>query len=281
MVLGGLTANATITTTTGAKLTSSADSVFSKSKTTQVLSGTTGTVTKLLVKNGSEVKVGDVIAELENVDLNANAQSSAISVQNLNQQLQYSQSKLEDYAISATIDGTITSQTVKVGDWISAGTVISKVSNMDKFEFKIPVDELDISKVSLNSKVYVSIDALPKTVDNPIEGKIEKLPLEGVAVGGVTDYYVTLSIPYVEGLRIGMNASADIVVAESISTLKIPVECVTKENGKYFVEILNGENVERREVEIGIQNTSYYEIISGLKEDDDIVVPQQNIFGLF
>ena len=281
LVLGGLPANATITTSTGAKLTSAADSIFSNAKSTQILSGTTGTVTNLFVKNGSEVKVGDVIAELENIDLAANAQSSAISVQNLNQQLQYSQNKLEDYAISASIDGTITAQNIKVGDWVTAGSLIANVSNMDKFEFKIPVDELDISKITENNKVFISIDALPKTIDNPIEGKVEKLPLEGVAVGGVTDYYVTISIPYVEGLRIGMNASADIVVAESISILRVPVECVSKENGKYYVEVVNGENIEKREVEIGIQNTSYYEIVSGLSINEKVIVLEQNIFDLF
>ncbi len=281
LVLGGLSANATITTSTGAKLTSAADSVFSNTKSTQILSGTTGTVTKLLVKNGSEVKVGDVIAELENVDLTANAQASAISVQNINQQLQHSQSKLEDYAISASIDGTITAQNIKVGDWVTVGALISNVSNMNEFEFKIPVDELDIRKISKSSKVLISIDALPETIENPIEGRIEKLPLEGVSIGGVTDYYVTIVIPYVDGLRIGMNASADIVVSERVSTLRIPVECVSKENGKYYVEVVNGEEIQKREVKIGIQNTSYYEIVSGLSINEKIIVPEQNLFDLF
>ncbi len=280
-VLGGLSANATVTTSTGAKLTSSADSVFTNAKSAQILSGSTGTVINLFVKNGSEVKVGDIIAELENVDLTANAQSSAISLQNLSEQLAYSQDKLEDYAVSASIDGVITSQSIKVGDWVSTGTLISTVSNMEEFEFLVPVDELDISKISLDSKVFVSIDALPKTLDNPIEGKITKLPLEGVTAGGVTDYYVTISIPYVEGLRISMNASADIIVSETLDTLRVPVECVTKENGKYYVEVLDGETIVKREITIGSQNTSFYEILSGLTKGEEVVVPQQNSLNLF
>lgn len=280
-VLGGLKANATVTTANGLQLSSVNDAIFADTKSMQVLSGSTGTVVKLLVKEGTKVKKGDIIAELENVDLAANAQSSAISVQNLNQQLQYSKDKLEDYAISSTIDGTITAQNIKVGDWVSAGTLISTVSNMDNFEFLIPVDELDISKVSLDSKVLVTIDALPKTIDNPIEGKITKLPLEGVAAGGVTDYYVTISIPYIDGLRISMNASADIVVFESLNTLRVPVECVSKENGKYFVEVVKGETVEKREVSVGIQNSSFYEILEGLEKGEEVIVPQQNIFGIF
>ena len=183
--------------------------------------------------------------------------------------------------ISASIDGTITAQNIKVGDWVAAGTLISNVSNMDEFEFLIPVDELDISKVKLENKVLVTIDALPETIDNPIEGKITKLALEGVSMGGVTDYYVTVTIPYVEGLRIAMNASADIIITESLETLRIPIECVKKEDGKYFVEVVNGETVEKREITVGAQNTSYYEVTSGLEKGEEVVVPQQNIFGLF
>lgn len=280
-VLAGLSANATITTQNGAKLTSAADSSFSSAKSEQILSGTTGTITKLLVKNGTEVKPGDVIAELENKDLSANAQSTAISLQNMYQQLEYSQDKLEDYAVSSSIDGTITAQNIKVGDWVAAGTLLSTVSDMNEFEFLIPVDELDICKISLNSKVEVSLDALPETIENPIEGKITKLPLEGVTTGGVTDYYVTIAIPYIEGLRIAMNASADIIIAESEKTLRIPVECVSRENGTYYVEVVNGESIEKRKVELGIQNSSFYEVVNGVNEGEQIILPQQNILDLF
>lgn len=280
-VLQGLPANAIVTTSNGSKLTSAADSKFSSAKSEQILSGVTGTVSKLLVKNGTQIKPGDVIAELENKDLTATAQSSAISLENMYQQLAYSQDKLEDYAISASIDGKITAQNIKVGDWVAAGTLISTVSNMNEFEFLVPIDELDISKVSLDSRVEVSLDALPDTLENPIQGKITKLPLEGVTTGGVTDYYVTVTIPYIEGLRISMNASADIVIAESNEVLKIPVECVSKENGKYYVETLVGETIVKKEVKLGIQNSSFYEIVSGLTEGEEIILPQQNLLSLF
>ena len=280
-VLDGWKANATVVASSGSAIKSANDGTFTSSKANQILSGSTGTVTKLYVKDGAEVKKGDVIAELQNLDLTANVQSSSISVDNLNQQLEYSQSKLEDYAISATIEGVITAQNIKVGDWVSTGTLVSTVSNMETFEFLVPVDELDISKVSKENKVLVSIDALPETIENPIEGKITKLSLEGVTVGGVTDYYATVEIPYVEGLRIAMNASADIVISESLQTLKVPVECVTKESGKYYVEVINGEEKVKREVQVGIQNSSYYEIIDGLTAGEEIYLPQQNLLSIF
>lgn len=276
-VLGGLTASATITTSSGISVKSINTAVFSTVKSTQLLSSSTGNVMKLYVKENTEVKIGDVIAELQNLDLSANAQSSVISVENLSQQLEYSQNKLQDYTIRASIDGTITAQNIKVGDWITTGNLICTVSNMDNFEFLIPIDELDISKISLDNKVLITLDALPETIEAPIVGRITKLPLEGVSAGGVTDYYITISLPYVDGLRIAMNASADIIVEQSLNTLRIPVECVSKENGKYYVEVVNGEEIQKREIKVGIQNASYYEIISGLTKGESIIVPQQQI----
>ena len=281
-VLDGLKAEATIKTVSGIELTSSEPSYFESAKDSQILSGSTGKVVKLFVKDGQEIHVGDVIAELENEDLNDSVQNTDISIANLQQQLNYSQSKLSDYVIKSDISGTITSQNIKVGDWVQAGSIVSTISDMDTFEFKIPVDELEISKVKLDSPVSVTVEALEQTLNNPITGEVSKLPLEGVSAGGVTDYYVTIKIPYVDGLLIGMNADADIIIKESLNVVRIPIECVEKENGKYYVQIVegsSGDKLTKREVEVGIKDSNYYEITSGLQEGEAVFVPEQGISG--
>ena len=202
----------------------------------------------------------------------------------MQQQLSHTQSKLSDYVIKASISGTITSQPIKKGDWVSAGTIFSTISDLDTFEFKVPVDELDISKVNLDSKVMVTLDALENTKDNPIVGKITKLPLEGVSNGGVTDYYVTVEIPYIEGLLIGMNADADITIKERLNVIRAPIECIDKDEGKYYAELLeenaSGDKSTRKvEVEVGIKDSNYYEIVSGVNIGDKLIVPEQGIIG--
>ncbi len=281
-VLDGLRAEASIKTLSGIELTSANPSYFAAARDTQVLSGSTGKVTKLYVKEGQEIKEGDIICELQNEDLNDSIQNTNISIKNLEQQLEYSESKLADYVIRADMAGTITSQKVKEGDWIQVGMTLCTISDLDTYEFKLPIDELDISKVKLNTKVKVTLDALEETKDNPIEGTIVKLPLEGVTVGGVTDYYVTVQIPYVEGLLIGMNADGDITIKESLNATRIPIECVEKEDGKYYVQLVtgvSGDTIVDREVEIGIKDNNYYEITKGLESGDKVVLPEQGIVG--
>ena len=71
------------------------------------------------------------------------------------------------------------------------------------------------------------------------------------------------------------------MILESLQTLKVPIECVTKESGKYCVEVINGEEKVKREVQVGIQNSSYYEIIDGLTAGEEVYLPQQNLLSIF
>lgn len=274
--LSGLKAKASISTNDGAKITSANTANFSKKVASQVLSNATGEVSKLYVKNGQYVKAGDVIAEIKNDDISANLQTATVSLQNAYEQLAYAKDKLEDYTIVAPISGTITAQSIKIGDIVSAGTLITTVSNTSEYEFKIPVDELDISSVSLDKKVLVTIDAIPETENEPIVGRISKIPLEGVTVGGVTDYYVTIAIPQTENLRISMNASAEIILNESSDVLMLPIEALEKENGKTYVQVVKNGALNRVEVKTGISNSAYIEVLEGLNEGDEVVVPEQS-----
>ncbi len=273
--LAGLKAKASIIANDGGKITSANTGTFGKKLAAQVLANVSGEVSKLYVKNGQYVKAGDIIAEVKNDDILANLQATNVGLQNSYDQLTFAKDKLEDYTIIAPISGTITAQSVKVGDIVAAGTLITTVSNTNEYEFKIPVDELDISKISTDNKVLITVDALPETEDEPIVGRISKIPLEGVTVGGVTDYYVTISIPGTEKIRISMNASAEIILQESLDVLKLPVEAVIKENGKKYVEVIKNGVATKTEVTVGNSNAAYVEVIEGLSEGDEVVIPEQ------
>lgn len=274
--LAGLKAKASIIANDGGKITSAGTANFKKKVASQVLANATGEVSKLYVKNGQYVKTGDIIAELKNEDMLANLQATNVSLQNAYDQLAYAKEKLEDYTIVAPISGKITAQSLKVGDIVATGTLVTTISNTSEYEFKMPVDELDISQISTNNKVLVTIDAIPATEEEPIIGRISKIPMEGITVGGVTDYYITVAIPEVENLRISMNASAEIILAERNDILLLPIEAMEKEDGKTYVQVLKNGVANKVEVTTGISNSSYIEVIEGLSEGDEVIVPEQS-----
>ncbi len=253
-------------------------SAFSQVSLNTVRAKTTGTVKTVSVSEGAYVKKGDVIAILENNDLTTNLENVNLALQNQYNQLFVSTDGLDDYEVVAKIDGIITALPFDEGDLVAAGSLLATISNNEIMEFKIPVDELDVAKIKKNQEVRVSIDALPETKENPLEGRVTMIPLEGVTVGGVTDYNVTIQLEGRDDIRISMSANADIVISSAENVLLIPIDSVIYKNGKQYVEVLEtnekGEKVAtEREVLLGVSDSTYIEVISGVKEGDEVVIP--------
>lgn len=260
----------------GTRITSTSTGIFSAVTSNVVRAKSTGTVKTLNVYNGKFVKAGEVIAVLSNEDLNTSLENAKLTLKNLNTQYNSIKDQLDNYTIKSPISGTITAQSISVGDMVGAGTVLSTISNKDVFEFKIPVDELDIAKLDYNKEVRVTIDAIEETKNKPIIGKITKLPLEGISTAGVTEYYVTIQIPGSENIRISMSANAEIITNSKKGVLIVPIDTVIKENGEYFATVLleDGVTTDKRKIEVGSRNISYIEIKEGLNEGERIVIPE-------
>lgn len=251
---------------------------FTRINSNIIRAKSTGTVKKVYVVEGQKVKAGDKIALLENSDLETNLQNVKLNLENLNNQLKTMKDQLEDYIITAPIDGVITSQDIEKGDMVAAGTLLTSISDKDTMKFVIPIDELDIAKINYDQEVRVKIDALDETENNPLNGKITDIPEEGVTVAGVTDYYVTIQVSGNQSMKISMNANADIVINSVKDVLTIPVDSIIKENGKKYVDVLlqDGVTVERKEIETGASDITNIEVKSGLEEGEKVIIPEVN-----
>ena len=80
-----------------------------------------------------------------------------------------------------------------------------------------------------------------------------------------------------------MNANAKIIVSSKKDVLVLPVDAVTKEDGKSKVIVLNDDGTtEERVVEVGDRNVSYIEIKGGLNAGENVVIPDvEQGFGIF
>lgn len=146
------------------------------------------------------------------------------------------------------------------------------VADLSKVKFNMKIDELDIAKIKIGQKVSVLADALPEST---FIGKIATIAGEGTAVNGVSSYIVQVTIDEPGELKSGMNVSAKTIVAEKENVLLVPVGAVQKKDGKAFVLLpKNGEESQKTvDIQIGINNKNYIEIINGLKEGDIVAMP--------
>ncbi|HYE83951.1 MAG TPA: HlyD family efflux transporter periplasmic adaptor subunit [Clostridia bacterium] len=274
---------------------------YLKSMTVKAASG--GTLSKLNVQNGQNVKKGDILAELDNDDLELTIQTDNLKLEDLGLELQTVEERLLDFKIYAPFDGTFTLNDIEQGNSIKQGDILGSVANYDTMEFIIDVDELDIAKIQTGQNANVTIDALSETTDKPLKGTVSKIAVEGTSSNGVSTYPVTIQIEKNPALKGSMSANAEIVVSQKTNILYVPVDAVTKRNGKSFVRVVstaaaadknanspdnegksettkkvnnqkNGEQqqIEMREVKTGISNAEYIEITSGLKEGEKVVV---------
>ena len=248
--------------------------VFKSVKSSVIRAKTSGTVKEIYVSEGKRIKAGDTIALLENSDLETNLQDINLTLENLNNQLDILKNNLKNYLIYASISGKITNQKVKVGDMVEVGTLLTTITNKENMNLVVPINEVDITKLSYYKEVRVIIDALSETKDNPLVGKIIDISHEGVTDDENIEYYVTIQIKGNENIKISMKANADIVIESAKDVLYIPKYVLINENGKNYVDVLksDGITIERKEVIIGVSDRANVEIKSGLEEGEKVIM---------
>ena len=237
-----------------------------------------GTVTSINVQEGSEVAKDDIILGLSGDDLTESIQSASESLRSAEISMQNLQDAMNNYTITAPISGTIIEKDAKVGDAVKAGDTLCIVYDLSYLEMSINVDELQISSISVGQKVQITADAVP---DKTYVGTVTRVSMKGTANGGTTTYPVTIRIDDTDGLRPGMNANAEIVVAEAKNALVVPNAAVVR--GSYVLVTKDSPSAANADtameapegfvyvpVKTGVSDDDYTQIVSGIQEGDTI-----------
>ena len=237
-----------------------------------------GTVTSINVQEGSEVAKDDIILGLSGDDLTESIQSASESLRSAEISMQNLQDAMNNYTITAPISGTIIEKDAKVGDAVKAGDTLCIVYDLSYLEMGINVDELQISSITVGQKVQITADAVP---DKTYVGTVTRVSMKGASNGGTTTYPVSIRIDDTDGLRPGMNANAEIVVAEANNALVVPNAAVVR--GSYVLVTKDSPSAANADtameapegfvyvpVKTGVSDDDYTQIVSGIQEGDTI-----------
>lgn len=237
-----------------------------------------GTVTSINVQEGSDVAKDDIILGLSGDDLTESIQSASESLRSAEISMQNLQDTMNNYTITAPISGTIIEKDAKVGDAVKTGDTLCIVYDLSYLEMSINVDELQISSISVGQKVQITADAVP---DKTYVGTVTRVSMKGKSDGGTTTYPVSIRIDDTDGLRPGMNANAEIVVAEAKNALVVPNAAVVR--GSYVLVTKDSPSAANADtameapegfvyvpVKTGVSNDDYTQIVSGIQEGDTI-----------
>lgn len=173
-----------------------------------------------------------------------------------------------DCFVYAPFDGVIATINAKVGE--SAGSNIGTIITKQKV-VTVSLNEVDIAYVKIGQKVSITFDAVN---DLNLYGVVSEMDAVGTVSSGVVNYDVKIVLDNDdEKVKAGMSANVEIVIDQKDNILVLPSSAVKTRGKESYVEVIsdNGEVV-RKDVEIGISNDTTVEIISGLSDNDEVVV---------
>ncbi len=225
-------------------------------------------------RDGAHAQIGVDTAKLKQA--RAQVMQAQASLQQLEEQLSYTN-------VVAPMDGVILSRDVEIGDAVSSILVLGSTATLimtegDTTEVYVQgkVDEADIAQVYMNQPARIKVESFR---DRIFHGKVTKIAPLGVEKDNVTTFEVRVSIDNPGGeLKANMTANAEILLNEHKNVLTVPENAVIYDSQKNAtVEIPDKKQKDGKRkvpVKVGLSNGSVTEILSGLKEGDQVILQQ-------
>lgn len=266
---------------------------------------TMGTVSEILVKPGEAVRQGDVLVVLDTSVLQSEMQKASLALliaeeteklahrtwdelkpeeravkrlatEQARADLQTIRAEKEKSVLIAPMDGILSKLDIRVGETVTAGTVVGRISGTERFLLKADVPEADIAKMTPGKSAEVTFDALSS--NEKFLATIESVEPSSTVIQDVIYYTATFELfGQHSRLKEGMSADIDVIISKRKRVLVVPYRALGREGPKVFVEVAqNGIVSERRDIEIGIEgDDGSTEVLSGLREGEEVVVSRR------
>lgn len=242
--------------------------------------GYTGTVAYVSVAEGSAVGAGATLMTLSNTATGAEYNELLSQRSELEDTLKTLINIYNEGALCAEFGGTVIAVNAVTADEAkSASSTDTEDSDEQSFtlspdktmSMSVTVDETEILSVSIGQSAEVSVDAID---GETFTGTVTGIDRAGTSSSGVTVYTAEVSIPKADGMLAGMSASATISIEGVENALLVPADAVSRSSSGYYVytscDEESGTLGGMVEVTVGITNSNYAEILSGLSEGDTV-----------
>jgi RND family efflux transporter MFP subunit len=193
--------------------------------------------------------------------------------------LRYQQAQLDKAVIKSPIAGTVLTVTTQQGETVASAFQVATlvtVADLNRLEIRAYVDEVDIGKVRLGLPAEVRVDAFGP--DKIFKGRVTKISGSSTVKDNVVTYETTIALENQEGLlRPDMTADVTLLLGRRANVIKIPSEAVHREMKGALVYVLHRDKVgkqrvEKRSVSVGVDDGSQVEVVSGVKEGEEVVL---------
>lgn len=176
--------------------------------------------------------------------------------------------KFEKAPVESPLTGVVGRIFVDKGQNVNPQTQVGLVVNMDKVKIILDIPEAHLPKISLGQKAGVSLDAYPDEVFKGVVSKIS--PVLDVDTRAAP---VEISVDNPKHiLNSGMFARASLILTERKGVPVILKEGIIGRTPELYVFVIQDKKATLRKITLGIRSGQHYEVTSGLKEGDLVVI---------
>ncbi len=264
-----------------------------------LLAKVSGSITEVLVKEGDRLKAGDVIALIEEDDYRialdaaraahslaksefrrnqemlkkkvippANLETSETKLLRAKTDLEMAELRLSRCEIIAPVSSVVRHLDAKIGAYVSVGDPLGELLQLDKVKAVVGIPESDVDAVRKIKQVALKVQALN---NEDFIGSAYFLSPAPENTAYLYRFELALDNPD-HIILPGMFCRANIIKQTINSALMVPLYSLVSREGKQFVYVVDGENVRRQEVELGIIDEWQIQVTKGLLPGVQVVI---------
>jgi RND family efflux transporter MFP subunit len=172
--------------------------------------------------------------------------------------------------LRSPINGTITKEEVKLGEIVTANSLVVSIISANNLEIEANIAEADIAKIKIGQSAKVTLDAYGNDV--VFDAKIVFIEPAETIIEGVSTYKTKLQFDKEDDrIKSGMTANVDILTDTRENTLVIPQRAVYRKDGEESVLIYNDGSFQERKIRTGLRGSDgNIEVLEGLIEGENI-----------
>ena len=170
---------------------------------------------------------------------------------------------LSDAEIRAPRRATVTEISDQIGAQIGAGTQMARIADLDHYKITADVPDGYANQIALGCRTHMKIKG------NDIDGKV--VNISPTSSNGMISFTVIPDCDSLSILRPGLKSDLYVSSGLCSNVLRIDNAPFYSQPGSYQLYVINGDEIEKRSVQLGRASYDFVEVISGLNEGETIV----------
>lgn len=186
--------------------------------------------------------------------------------------LQGMESKAAGTVVTAPADGIVAKRYYQEGYYAKAGTPLFAIADISMLKTTIHIPEGQVTGVKVGNEADIALPAYP---GKKLVGKITRIA--PVADLPAHTFAAEVSVDNSEGLLAGVYANVSLIGEPREQVLTIPMHAIVMRDDQQTVFVADAQGVvQRRVLSLGYSDDKVAEVLSGLDEQDTIVVEGHN-----